>query len=87
MDKTKILEMVNSLTEKERKALNEAVSVLWLSDSSDYINGLWDIVQTIVGDEIYHDEQFTLNSVIDVLDPFENSLADSLRGEDLDNPY
>jgi len=56
------------LTEKERKALKEAVLVLYLADSSDYINGLWDVVRAIIGEKV-EEESFSLEKVLNLLDP------------------
>lgn len=66
MEKT-ISKMANSLTDKERKALYAAISVLWLNDSSDYINGLWEVVRAIVGDEIFDNDDFNINTMYDIL--------------------
>jgi hypothetical protein len=70
MDKNSLTELIESLTERERNALKEAISVIWLDDSSDYLNGLWDVVRIIVGSEIVDDEDFNLNQLIDKLTPF-----------------
>jgi hypothetical protein len=70
MDNDKVLEMANTLTEKEKNALKEAISVIWLDDSSDYLNGLWDVVRVIIGSEIIDDDDFNLKVLIDILTPF-----------------
>lgn len=59
---------ISQLTEKERNALKEAVLVLYLADSSDYINGLWEVVRAIMGDKM-EDEAFKLEKVLHLLDP------------------
>lgn len=41
---------VRNLSAKEKEALRIALSVLNLNDSSDYVNGLWDIVALLTGD-------------------------------------
>lgn len=60
--------IVEELTDKERNALKEAVSVLYLNDSSDYINGLWDVVRAIVGEKV-EDDDFSLEKWLNALDP------------------
>ena len=65
-----IVKAVNYLTEKEKNALKEAISVIWLDDSSDYLNGLWDVVRAIVGSEILDDDEFDIKILIDILTPF-----------------
>lgn len=52
MEKREVEEILAGLTEKEREALKEAVTVLWLNDRSDYINGLWDIIRILMGTDI-----------------------------------
>lgn len=69
VDENKVLEMKKSLTEKELEALNHAVSVIWLNDNSDYLNGLWDIIRTIIGDDLFNDEDFSNDVLYKVLRP------------------
>lgn len=64
----KVLEMLKTLTDKERKALEEAISVIYLNDSSDYINGLWGVVTAIIGDRV-NEEGFDIKDILHVLDP------------------
>ena len=52
--------MLNELSDKEKKALEEAISVLYFNDSSDYITGLWAVVRAILGNDVVHNEGFNL---------------------------
>jgi transcriptional regulator with XRE-family HTH domain len=58
---------LNVLSDKEKKALKEAMSVLWLKDSSDYIKGLWGVVNAIIGEEIVQNEGFRLEDWLDLM--------------------
>jgi hypothetical protein len=62
------LNMISDLTKKEKNALKEAVTVLYLNDRSDYINGLWDVVRAIIGEKV-DDEDFNLKTLLHALDP------------------
>lgn len=64
--------IINSLTEREKQALDEAVSVIYLNDSSDYINGLWGVVRAIVGSDIVRNEGFSIKDLTDSLGTFED---------------
>ncbi|MFE8701080.1 hypothetical protein ACFYKX_10785 [Cytobacillus sp. FJAT-54145] len=63
--------MVNTLTEKEKQALTEAVSVIWLNDKSDYLNGLWDVIRVLVGEDLFHHKDWDINQLYKVLKPRE----------------
>lgn len=52
MDKNQVEQVIDGLTPKERAALDEAISVIYFTDSADYINGLWGVVRAILGDAI-----------------------------------
>jgi hypothetical protein len=41
---------VNQLNKKEQKALNAAVSAIYFHDSSDYLQGLFAVVEALVED-------------------------------------
>lgn len=60
MQKEKVEAILAELTEKERAVLKEAVTVLWLNDSSDYINGLCDIIRVLMGEDIDIDDVYPL---------------------------
>lgn len=60
MEKHELKKTLAGLTEKEREALKEAVSVLWLNDRSDYINGLWDIIRILMGTDIDINEVYPM---------------------------
>lgn len=52
--------VLNELSDKEKEALKEAISVLYFNDSSDYIGGLWSVVRAILGYEITNNEGFNV---------------------------
>ncbi|AJD93110.1 hypothetical protein JMA_37920 (plasmid) [Jeotgalibacillus malaysiensis] len=60
MEKHELEKTLAGLTEKEREALKEAVTVLWLNDRSDYINGLWDIIRILMGTDIDINEVYPM---------------------------
>jgi transcriptional regulator with XRE-family HTH domain len=64
---------LNELTYKEKKALEEALSVLWLEDSSDYINGLWGVIKAILGDDIVSSDGFVLKDWMDIMKAIDNT--------------
>lgn len=68
MSKNEIIEMLKELTDKEREALKSAISVIYLADSSDYINGLWEVVTAIIGDKL-DEEGVNIKDILNVLDP------------------
>lgn len=61
-DTSHINQVLTTLTDKERNALSQAISVLWLNDSSDYMNGLWDVIRAIIGSDTLDDDSFDLNT-------------------------
>lgn len=65
------LTTLDELTDKEKKALEEAMTVLWLDDRSDYINGLWSVIRAILGDDAVNNEGFNLRAWLDVMKTFE----------------
>lgn len=52
----KVDNALSLLTEKEKLALRESLQVIYLDDKSDYINGLWDVIRAIIGDQMDEDE-------------------------------
>lgn len=44
-----IKKRVKKLSEREKKALKEATTCLWLSDSSDYKGGLAEVIGILIG--------------------------------------
>lgn len=64
--------VIDSLSEREKLALNNAVSVLCLKDSSDYINGLWEVVKAIIGDSVVQNEGFNIRELADLLGTFKD---------------
>ncbi|MEX3623546.1 helix-turn-helix transcriptional regulator [Viridibacillus arvi] len=62
--------LLKSLTEREKQALSEALSVIHLNDSSDYINGLWAVVKVLIGDAVVENEGFNTRSWTDLLGTF-----------------
>lgn len=54
MKRAKMELILNGLTEKEKNALKEALSPIYFSDSADYIRGLWNVVQALIGDQVKH---------------------------------
>lgn len=63
----KLLNLLEGLSTKERLALREALVVIYLNDSSDYLNGLWGVVSAIT-DDIF-DEEFDIKKLLNMLDP------------------
>jgi transcriptional regulator with XRE-family HTH domain len=72
IDLTNLL-IIDSLSEREILALNEAVSVLYLNDNSDYINGLWGVVKAIIGDNVVENEGFNIRDLSNSLGTFKDS--------------
>ena len=72
LEENQLTTVIESLTEKERNALKAAISVIWLNDRSDYLNGLWDVVRAILGSECVDDEDIPTRTIVDVVKPFEN---------------
>lgn len=68
MTEPKYIEDYTELTQKEMKALRVATTVLWLNDRSDYINGLWDVLRAILGDDRVDDEKFNLDDLQKTVD-------------------
>jgi transcriptional regulator with XRE-family HTH domain len=62
--------IIDSLSEREKLALNEAISVLYLNDRSDYLNGLWAVVRAIVGDSVVENEGFDIKILAQSLRTF-----------------
>lgn len=62
-----IKELIKNSTAKEKMALKESVTVLYLSDSSDYINGLYDVVKAIVGEDMFYSDDFNVDDVYKLL--------------------
>jgi hypothetical protein len=66
----KIMTLLKGLTEKERDALQVAVSALCdkASDSSAYVSSLWGVVIAIIGDNL-DEEGVNIENILNVLDP------------------
>lgn len=62
--------VIDTLTDREKSALNEAVAVLYLNDSSDYVTGLWAVVRAIIGDNIVGNEGFNIRELSNTLGTF-----------------
>lgn len=62
--------IIESLSKREKEALSEAVTVIYLNDTSDYINGLWAVVSAIVGSDIVNNEGFSIKDLSDSLGMF-----------------
>lgn len=56
MNQEKIQAIINSLTPKEKDALREAIAAIYFQDSADYIRGLWNVVNVLIGDKLDLDE-------------------------------
>lgn len=54
--KEKFEDVIKSLTEKEKKALNESVSALYFFDNSDYQSFLWGVIKALLEDQFDFDE-------------------------------
>lgn len=62
--------VIDTLSVREKEALRAATSVLYLNDSTDYINGLWDVVRALVGDNVVENEGFNLREIAVMLGAF-----------------
>lgn len=62
--------VIDTLSVREKEALRAATSVLYLNDSTDYINGLWDVVRALVGDNVAENEGFNLREIAVMLGAF-----------------
>lgn len=60
-----IKEVLSTLSGREKRALKEAVSVIYLNDSSDYINGLWGVIDALIGD--YLDDEYSVDELKEML--------------------
>ena len=56
---------IGDLTDKEKKVLDPIVTVLYLNDSSDYINGLWEALDEIL--ELKHDDDVNIDKLFNEL--------------------
>jgi hypothetical protein len=43
--------VISTLTPKEKEALKEAIAPIYFADSADYIRGLWNVVNVLIGDK------------------------------------
>ena len=64
------IHILKSLTVKETAALEEAMSVLYLNDRSDYLNGLWRVVKAIVGDNVVNSDNFEIRDWLELMKTF-----------------
>lgn len=62
-----ILIVLNSLSPREKEALSHAAVVLYLNDRSDYLNGLWNVVRTLIGENIVENEGFNIRDLAQLL--------------------
>lgn len=65
-----IKEVLSTLSGREKRALKEAVSVIYLNDRSDYINGLWGVIEALIGD--YLDDEYSVDELKRILDDEED---------------
>ncbi|WPS85519.1 hypothetical protein SMD22_00225 (plasmid) [Brevibacillus halotolerans] len=56
MSLEKINSIISSLSQKEKEALKEAIAPIYFEDRADYIRGLWNVVNVLIGDKIDMDE-------------------------------
>ncbi len=70
MNDLQMIFSLQSLTDKEVAALEEAMSVIYLNDSSDYLNGLWGVIRAILGDHIIDNEGFSIKNWLDQMKTF-----------------
>jgi hypothetical protein len=68
IDNSKINSIISTLTEKEKNALKEAVAPIYFKDSADYIRGLWNVVNVLIGDKVDMD-QFNPKDWLYALEP------------------
>lgn len=59
--------IIESLSEREREALNHATSAIYFNDSSDYISGLWGVVSVLIGDDLTNQDGFNIGDLYDTL--------------------
>lgn len=59
--------IIESLSEREREALNHATSAIYFNDSSDYISGLWGVVSSLIGDDLTNQDSFSIEDLYDTL--------------------
>ncbi len=70
MNELQLIFSLQTLTDKEAAALEEAMAVIYLNDSSDYLNGLWGVIRAILGDHIIDNEGFSLENWWDQMKTF-----------------
>lgn len=59
------------LSEREKKALEEAMTVLYLGDNSDYVNGLWGVIKAVLGNDLVENEGFELEEWLNLMKTFD----------------
>lgn len=52
---------LDTLSEREFEAVKAVLTVLYLDDSSDYINGLWEVLIAILGHEVVRNDSFSVD--------------------------
>lgn len=62
--------ILDQFTSRELAALNAALSVIHLNDSSDYINGLWDVLRALLGNDVLDAESFSVKEWTNLLGTF-----------------
>lgn len=72
MSNTQLSQIKSQLTQKEADALKEAISVIWLNDRSDYINGLWDVIRAIIGHDIVSNDDISTDQLYKAFVPQED---------------
>ncbi|MFJ8531161.1 hypothetical protein [Bacillus sp. NPDC094106] len=68
MKQNEIIKMLEKLSMKERKSLESAISAIYFADKSDYLSSLWEIVTTIIGEDI-DEEGVNIENILKLLDP------------------
>ncbi|MCU5279865.1 hypothetical protein P7D15_02995 [Bacillus cereus] len=68
MKQNEIIKMLEKLTDKERDALQSAVSSIYDGDESDFLKSLWEIVTIIIGDNL-DEEGLDIEDILKVIDP------------------
>lgn len=64
--------LINQLSEREKQAINAALAVIHLNDSSDYINGLWEVLRALLGENIVEDNSFSVKEWTNLLGTFKD---------------
>jgi hypothetical protein len=59
MSHEEVLERLKQLSDREKKALEEASTAIYFTDSSDYLSGLWGVVSALleIPSDVYFDDE------------------------------